>query len=56
MTKENKAKEVMDQATDNAAETVKGINFQDTNTILDQFNSEIDKASELASAKVKYGK
>jgi len=56
MTEQNKARELMDQATNEATENVRGVNFSDTDAALDQFNSKIDQASKLASAKVKYNK
>lgn len=56
MSEKKNANTLMDEATDKAAKNVKGINFQESGSVLDQFNSEIDQASELASAKARQKK
>ena len=52
MTEQN-ANETLNKATDKAASSLRGVNFSDTDAVLAQFNGQIDKASELASAKAK---
>lgn len=53
MTEQKNATKLMDEATDSASENVKGINFSESGAVLDQFNSKIDQASELASARAR---
>ena len=53
MTEQKNATKLMNEATDNASEHVKGINFPESGAVLDQFNSKVDQASELASARVR---
>ena len=56
MTEQKNAHKLMEEATDKALRTVKGINFEESGAVLDQFNSDIDQASELASAKARQSK
>jgi hypothetical protein len=56
MTEKQKADEVLNRAADKAAATLKGVNFSDTDAVLNEFNTKIDEASELASAKAKKSK
>lgn len=48
--KKNAAK-LMDDATDSAAKALEGKHYQNSGTVTEQFNAQIDKASELANAK-----
>lgn len=48
---DNKAAKAMDQATDSAAKALEGVSYQNSDSVTEQFNAEIDKVSELASAK-----
>lgn len=45
------AKQVMDEATDSASEHLEGV--QNAAEVADQFNAQVDKASELDSVKYK---
>jgi hypothetical protein len=56
MSDENKSKQTLDSATDKAAASLRGVNFSDTDEILDEFNSQIDQASEEDSVKFKHNK
>ncbi|HWR43252.1 hypothetical protein [Sporomusa sp.] len=56
MTEKKKATALMNEATDNAAESLEGVSYQDSDAVTKQFNAKIDKASELASAKAQQGK
>ena len=49
----SKADQTLNSATDKASAALKGVNFSDTNKVLDEFNAKIDQASEEASAKYK---
>lgn len=53
MPKKNKADALMNEAIDKAADALKGVNYQDSTSITDQFHAAVDKASELASARAK---
>ena len=50
---QNNASKFMEKAADKTISTIKRIKFEDSGAILDRFSSEIDKATELASAKVR---
>ena len=56
MSDQNNAKQTLDTATDKASASLKGVNFSDTDEILDEFNSKLDQAGEQASAKAKHNK
>jgi hypothetical protein len=51
MAKKSKSDALMNKATDRASAALKGVDAQHSTGAIDQFNSSIDKASELASAK-----
>ncbi len=51
MQEKKSATEIMNETTDNAAKALEGVSYQNSNQATEQFNSKIDKASELASAK-----
>lgn len=51
MQDKKKASKLMDEATDSAASKLEGVSYQNSDTVTEQYNANIDKASELASAK-----
>lgn len=53
MPKKNKAHDFLDEATDKTSDALKGVDYQNSGAIIDQFDAAIDKASELASARAK---
>lgn len=53
MSKKKKADALINEATDNAADALRGVPYQKSAGTTDQFNAQIDKASKLASARAK---
>ncbi len=51
MQEKKQASKFMDEATDSAAKALEGVSYQNSDTVTEQYNAKIDKASELASAK-----
>lgn len=53
MSEKKKADALINEATDNAADALKGVPYQESAETTDQFNAQVDKASELASLRAK---
>lgn len=51
MQQKKNATQLMDEATDKAANALEGKSYQNSDAVTEQFNSQIDQASELAGAK-----
>lgn len=51
MQEKKNVNKLMDEATDSAAKALEGKSYKNSDTITEQYNAQIDKASELASAK-----
>ena len=51
MQDKKKATDLMNKATDSASDALEGVSYQNSDSVTEQYNNKIDKASELASAK-----
>ena len=51
MQDKKQAQNLMDEATDNAAKALEGKGYENSTAIIEQFNNQVDKAGEQASAK-----
>ncbi|WP_169717759.1 hypothetical protein SPSIL_035130 [Sporomusa silvacetica DSM 10669] len=51
MQEKKNATKLMNEATDNAAKELEGVSYQNSEAITEQYNAQIDKASEQARAK-----
>lgn len=53
MSKNKKAHTLMDAATDKTSDALRGVKYQDSDAITDEFIASVDEAAKLASAKAK---